>query len=251
MSELASESSAQRPRTESNPPGPSEPGGATGEPGTVRPVPGPPVRESAQGTWFRPASGAGALLLLPPDAEAGPVRRLRRLGLPGLLPIDAVVEADGRLWVATPLPPGPTVADLLHDGRRLGLGPGDAAAVLGAVGRALRALHVRGMGHGTLNPAAVLVDPDGAPVLVAVTGGTGHRDRDLAAWARLAWALADAWCRADPQVADDLRGCADLAEAVGLGAALGALPVAADRDGRRRAVRAWAQRHAIAPAAGA
>jgi hypothetical protein len=40
-------------------------------------------------------------------------------------------------------------------------------------------------------------------------------------------------------VAGDLRGCADLAEAVGLGAALGALPLAADGDGRRRAVRAW------------
>jgi hypothetical protein len=200
-----------------------------------------PVRECAHGTWFRPASGAsGSLLRLPAGTEPAPVRRLGRLGLPGLLPIDGVMEDIGRLWVATPLPPGPTVDDLLDDGRLLGLGPGDAAAVLGAVGRALRALHARGLGHGELDASAVLIAPDGAPVLVALTGGTGHRDRDLAAWARLAWTLADAWCAADPAVAGDLRGCADLAEAVGLGAALGALPLASDGEGRRRAVRAWA-----------
>jgi hypothetical protein len=52
--------------------------------------------------------------------------------------------------------------------------------------------------------------------------------------------LADAWCRAEPARGGDLRGCADLAEAVGLGAALGALPVASDGEGRRRVVRAWA-----------
>jgi len=206
-----------------------------------RQVPATPVRESAQGTWFLPATGAtGSLLRLPPGSDAAPVRRLRRLGLPGLLPIDTVLEDDGRLWISTPLPPGPTVDDLLDGGRALGLGPGDAAAVLGAVGRALRALHVRGLGHGAVDAPAVLIAPDGAPVLVAV-GGTGHRDRDLAGWARLAWTLADAWCRTDRGVAGDLRGCADLAEAVGLGAALGALPFAADGEGRRRAVRAWAE----------
>jgi hypothetical protein len=204
------------------------------------PRPGAPIRESALGTWFRPEAGvAGSLLRLPLGADAAPVRRLGRLGLPGLLPIDAVVEVDGRVWVRTALPPGPTVADLLDDGPLLGLGPGDAAAVLGAVGRTLRALHARGLGHGLLDASAVLIAPDGAPVLVAAAGGIGHRDRDLAAWARLAWSVADAWCGADPAVAGDLRGCADLAEAVGLGAALGALPFASGGEGRRRAVRAW------------
>jgi hypothetical protein len=52
--------------------------------------------------------------------------------------------------------------------------------------------------------------------------------------------LADAWCAADPAAAGDLRGCADLAEAVGLGAALSALPLADDGAGRARVVRAWA-----------
>jgi hypothetical protein len=210
------------------------------EPPTRPPLPGPRVRESADGTWFRAAGDApGSLLRLPVGTDAALVRRLCRLGLPGLLPIDGVQEDDGRLWVATPLPPGPTVADLLDGGRLLGLGPGDAAAVLGAAGRALRALHARGLGHGALDASAVLIAPDGAPVLVALTGATGHRDRDLAAWARLAEALADTWCRTDRTVAGDLRGCADLAEAVGLGAALGALPFASDGEGRRRAVRAW------------
>src|SRR6185312_12208140 len=52
------------------------------------PVHGAPVRKSAQGTWFRPLAGPGSLLRLPVGAEASTVRRLRRLGLPGLLPID-------------------------------------------------------------------------------------------------------------------------------------------------------------------
>jgi hypothetical protein len=203
------------------------------------PSPGPAVRETAQGTWFLPVDGLGSLLRLPPGADAGAVRRLRRLGLPGLMPIATVLEDGGRVWVATPLPTGPTVDDLLGSGPALGLGPGDAAAVLSAVGRTLRALHTRGLGHGALDPSEVVIAPDGAPFLVAVAGGTGHREQDLAAWAQLAWTLAEAWCGAEPAVAGDLRGCADLAEAIGLGAALGALPFASGGEARRRAVRNW------------
>jgi hypothetical protein len=198
------------------------------------------VRESVQGSWFLPADGPGSLLRLPPGTDAGAVRRLRRLGLPGLMPIATVLEDDGRVWVATPLPAGPTVDDLLDTGRALGLGPGDAAAVLSAVGRTLRALHARGLSHGALDPAEIVISPDGAPFLVAVVGCSGQRERDLAAWARLAWTLAEAWCDRDPAVAGDLRGCGDLAEAVGLGAALGALPFASGGEARRRAVRSWA-----------
>ena len=204
-----------------------------------RPSPGPAVRETAQGTWFLPVDGPGTLLRLPSDADASAVRRMRRLELPGLMPIASVLEDGGRVWVATPVPPGPTVDDLLSHGPDLGLGPGDAAAVLSAVGRALRALHMRGLGHGALDAAEIVIAPDGAPLLVAVTGGPGHRERDLAAWAQLAWVLAAAWCESDPAVAGDLRGCADLAEAVGLGAALGALPFASGGEGRRRVVRSW------------
>jgi hypothetical protein len=204
-----------------------------------RPAPGPAVRATVQGTWYLPADGPGSLLRLPPGADAAAVRRLRRLGLPGLMPIATVLEDDGRVWVATPVPTGPTVDDLLSCGRDLGLGAGDAAAVLSAVGRTLRALHTRGLSHGAVDAAEVVIAPDGAPLLVAVTGGAGQRERDLAAWARLAWALADAWCGADPAVGGDMRGCADLAEAVGLGAALGALPFASGGEARRRAVRSW------------
>jgi hypothetical protein len=118
----------------------------------VRPAPGSAVRKTAQGTWYLPADGPGSLLRLPVGADAGAIRRLRRLGLPGLMPIATVLEDDGRVWVATPVPSGPTVDDLLTRGRGLGLGPGDAAAVLGAVGRSLRALHTRGLGHGAPPP---------------------------------------------------------------------------------------------------
>ena len=209
--------------------------------GSDHPPPGAPVRESTQGTWFRLPDGTpGSRVRLPAGSEAAPVRRVRRLGLPGLLPVAAVLEHDDRIWVDTPLPPGPTVEDLLGGGRGLGLGAGDATAVLGAVGRALRALHARGLGHGALDPTAVLIAPDGAPVLVALTGGSGHRERDLTAWAGLAYTLAATWCGSEPVTAAAVRGCADLAEAAGLGAALGALPAAADGAGRRRAVQAWA-----------
>ena len=78
-----------------------------------RPSPGPAVRETAQGTWFLPADGPGSLLRLPSDADASAVRRIRRLELPGLMPIATVLEDDGRVWVATPVPSGPTVDDLL------------------------------------------------------------------------------------------------------------------------------------------
>ena len=213
-------SDARTPQTTSAecPPAPYQP--------VVRPAPGPAVRKTVQGTWYLPADGPGSLLRLPVSADAGAIRRLRRLGLPGLMQIATVLEDDGRVWVATPVPSGPTVDDLLASGRDLGLGPGDAAAVLGAVGRSLRALHTRGLGHGALLPSEVVIAPDGAPLLVAV-------------WAVLAWTLADAWCGSDPAVGGDLRGCADLAEAVGLGAALGALPFASGGDGRKRVVRRW------------
>lgn len=204
-----------------------------------RPAPGSAVRETAQGTWYLPADCPGSLLRVPVGVDAGAIRRLRRLGLPGLMPIVTILEDEGRVWVATPVPSGPTVDDLLARGPGLGLGPGDAAAVLGAVGRSLRALHTRGLGHGALHPSEIVIAPDGAPLLVAVTTGPGHRECDLAAWADLAWTLADAWCGSDAVVAGELRGCADLAEVVGLGAALGALPFATGGVGRQRAVRSW------------
>ena len=116
------------------------------------PLPGPAVRETAQGTWFLPVDGPGTLLRLPSEADAGAVRRMRRLGLPGLMPIATVLEDDGRVWVATPVPPVRPSTTCWASGRDLGLGPGDAAAVLSAVGRTLRALHTRGLGHGALDP---------------------------------------------------------------------------------------------------
>ena len=90
------------------------------------PSPGPAVRETAQGTWFLPVDSPGSLLRLPAGADAGAVRRLRRLGLPGLMPIATVLEDDGRVWVATPVPARPTVDDLLVSGRDLGHGPADS-----------------------------------------------------------------------------------------------------------------------------
>lgn len=207
-----------------------------------------PVRVTAAGAWFHPSDGgAGSLLRLAEGVAAESVRRVRDLGVPGLLPIGNVVMERGGVWLRTPQPPGPTIADLLGpDGTGLAAAD-DAVAVVGAVCRVLRMLHGRGIRHGRLDAGAVLLDPGGAPLLVLVEPGPNGGAADVDGVAVLARALAQAWC--DDAGAERLRRCADLAGTAGLDAALLALPRATtDRSRRRAAAWAWSRGHPSVPA---
>lgn len=114
-----------------------------------------PVRVTDAGAWFRPSDGgAGSLLRLADGVPEEAVRRVRDLRVAGLLPIGNVVLRDGGGWLRTPQPPGPTLADLLADDT--GLTTDDAVAVVGTVGRVLRAVQTRGICHGAEGRDSVL-----------------------------------------------------------------------------------------------
>lgn len=202
-----------------------------------------PVRVTDAGAWFRPSDGgAGSLLRLADGVPEEAVRRVRDLRVTGLLPIGNVVLRDGGVWLRTPQPAGPTLADLLAGPSLSGpsrLGTEDAVAVVGTVGRVLRAVHTRGMCHGAVGLDSVLLDPDGTPLLVMVAPGPMSADCDVRELAALARAVAAAWCDADGS--ECLRRFADLAEDHGtLDAALAALPRAAPPgEARRKLARAW------------
>lgn len=198
------------------------------------------MRVTAAGSWFRPPDGgAGSLLRLADGIPAESVRRVRDIGVPGLLPIGNVVVERGGVWLRTPQPPGPALDDLLT--RDSLLGTDDAIAVLGTVGRILRAVHARGMAHGHLDVSAVMLDPDGVPLLVMVEPGRADAQRDAADLAGLASALAQTWCDGDGPGNALLRRCAAQAASAGVDAALHALPRPPTRPGpaRRQVARAW------------
>lgn len=197
-----------------------------------------PVRVTGAGTWFRPPDGgAGSLLRLADGVPEEAVRRVRDLRVAGLLPIGNVVLRDGGVWLRTPQPPGPALADLLAGDT--GLGTDDAVAVIGTIGRVLRAVHTRGMCHGAVGRDSVLLDPGGVPVLVMVAPGPAEPGCDATDLATLARAVAAAWCDADGL--DVLTRFADVAEDHGtLDVALAGLPRAAPPGPARRALaRAW------------
>lgn len=198
-----------------------------------------PVRVTGAGAWFRPPDGgAGSLLRLADGVPEEAVRRVRDLRVAGLLPIGNVVLRDGGVWLRTPQPPGPALADLLV--ADIDLGTDDALAVIGTVGRVLRAVHTRGVHHGAVGPGSVMLDPDGAPLLIMVAPGRSGPAADARDLAALARTVAVAWCDAEGRAA--LGRFADLAEADGaLDRALATLPRATPPGPVRRALaRAWA-----------
>lgn len=204
------------------------------------------VRRTAAGDWYLPADGGVESLLRVADGvDAGAVRRVRDLGLPGLLPIGNVVEERGRVWLRTPQAPGPTLDDLLGPGLRTV----DAIDVLDGIGCTLAGLHGRGLGHGMLDGESILIGPDGGPLLVTVDVAGTDRDGDLFAFAGLAWALSRTWCESDPAGAALARRCGDLAESAGLAAALAVLPHSTGdtAHGRVAAARHWSTSMAAVP----
>ncbi len=113
-----------------------------------------------------------------PRGEAG-TAQLRRLAAlrhgthPHLACIRQVLTLDGgRCAVVSDHVPGPTLATVLA--ARGALGPPELAGLLGALGSALGHLHERGVVHGDVSPANVVVTGDGVPVLVDLAGQGAH-----------------------------------------------------------------------------
>lgn len=163
------------------------------------------VRTTRAGTWFpaiSPADEPAGLLLLHPAVKPAVlkavIRRLAELRLPGVLPmLPGLIDQAGRNWLVATAAPTPTVADLLDD---VSYGtPDNAIALSAAVAVTLLEVHAQGLAHGAVGAHAVVLGPDGGPML-ADWGLDEHpsAEGDVAAWGELAELLAARWCADSP-----------------------------------------------------
>lgn len=118
-----------------------------------------------------------SVLALP--AGAAGTAQLRRLAAlrhgthPHLARLRDVRSLDaGRCAVVSDRVPGPTLATVLAARGRLE--PPELATLLSGVGSALGHLHERGIVHGDVSPANVVITRDGVPVLVDLAGHGMH-----------------------------------------------------------------------------
>lgn len=141
-----------------------------------------PAGFGAGGAVWAARDGAGhdvvvSVLSLPRgEAGAAELRRLAALRQgthPHLARIRQVVSLDaGRCAVVSDRVRGPTLATVLA--ARGALDPAEVAGLLAGVGSALGHLHERGVVHGDVSPANVVVADDGIPVLVDLAGHGAH-----------------------------------------------------------------------------
>lgn len=115
------------------------------------------------------------------------VNAVRRLNLPGVVPVADLVGHAGRAWLIAASPVGPPLSSLA--GR---LHPGAVATILSDTGQTLMRLHAAGISHGSLDASTVVVSPAGVALLsevgvaAASAGRTATAQDDAAAWAELA-----------------------------------------------------------------
>lgn len=139
-----------------------------------------PVGFGANGAVWAARDQAGrdvvVSVLALPAGEAG-AAQLRRLAAlrhgthPHLARIRQVLPLDfDRCAVVSDRVRGPTLATVVA--ARGGLEPAELAALLSGVGSALGHLHERGVVHGDVSPANVVVTDEGVPVLVDLAGQT-------------------------------------------------------------------------------
>lgn len=115
------------------------------------------------------------------------------------------VLRSGRLYAATALCPGGSLDDAIRRSGRLR--PDDAVAIGAMAADALQAAHQRGVPHGDLRPAALLIDTDGETVVSGFGFGLLYRDdrREAVRLAHWSPALLEG---GTPSVTDDVYGLA-------------------------------------------
>lgn len=149
-------------------------------------------------------------------------QRLVLGGLAGLIPVADVVAAGEQVWLLTAQAVSPTLSDLLASGT---IDASGAAAVLAETAQTLIALHAAGVTHGSVHPGSVVITADGAALLSerglsdAIRGQVSPPERDVAAWASLARALAASVTRSTPRAAALFERAAVTTTTHGLGAA--------------------------------
>jgi hypothetical protein len=95
---------------------------------------------------------------------------------PGVISVFDVGIDGGRPFVVMELVEGPTLASVLEDGP---VGDGEATRIGARIAEALAAIHSRGIVHGDVTPANVIVAPDGGPKLTDLgTASLTPRDGD-------------------------------------------------------------------------
>lgn len=135
-----------------------------------------PLRKGTAGGWFkvrhRTMNRLAAVEILAADATSDPTRRNRflkeareaaRLAHPNVLTILDCNEIDQRLYLVTEYLDGFTLDATLA--RMRWMEPAAATALLGQIARGLHHAHERGIVHGSLNPACILLGrpPAGKP----------------------------------------------------------------------------------------
>ncbi|MFD8706885.1 SAV_2336 N-terminal domain-related protein [Kitasatospora sp. NPDC059648] len=106
--------------------------------------------------------GRDRLAALDADEFLAQSARLAQLDHPGLVAChSAGVDAE-RLYLVHEFVDGPDLRSLLDAGP---LPPSEAAAIAHGVAEALEYLHGQGLAHGRIEPANILIRPDGSPAL--------------------------------------------------------------------------------------
>lgn len=183
---------------------------------------GSPIGFGAGGTALavRDAEGTSfAAVVVPKAGHRERFEELRALRHPHLPPIRALVEMNEHdVAVIMDLVVGPSLATLVN--ARTWLEPAEIATVWHGIADALAAMHHRGLVHGDVSPANVVIGPGGRPVLIDIVGHGGAErghtgyippelDHGPATAASDVWSLARtlAWASGENAgVTDHLRG---------------------------------------------
>jgi protein kinase-like protein/TIR domain-containing protein len=90
------------------------------------------------------------------------VRDMATIDHPSVLPIFAVDELDGMVFIVMRCAPGPTLAQII---RNEPMTPWKTAEIVAAIAEGLAAAHANGIVHHDLKPGNIFLDRDGRPLI--------------------------------------------------------------------------------------